>query len=198
MNRLLILLYILGVYSCSRSTVGLDGNGNPCSQSNSILYSGVFLDSFDLILDNDTSVINELRFDCTINSFLVAQTIYDEYGLWDRMVNLPNRSKAIVWDSLNFLNQEMEFTVMTFQSESYKMCNSSMVVLSSDGDMLSINSKYRDAIISNITSLVDSSFIAVDSSLFYRDYWMEVNPSRWKSIQNYKKKKKYQEENWWR
>jgi len=73
-----------------------------------------------------------------------------------------------------------------------------MVVLSSDGDMLSINSKYRDAIISNITSLVDSSFIAVDSSLFYRDYWMEVNPSRWKSIQNYKKKKKYQEENWWR
>jgi len=72
MNRLLILLYILGVYSCSRSTVGLDGNGNPCSQSNSILYSGVFLDSFDLILDNDTSVINELRFDCTINSFLVA------------------------------------------------------------------------------------------------------------------------------
>jgi len=58
-----------------------------------------------------------------------------------------------------------------------------------DSDELSHKSILRDSIINHVTLLIDEFYVKSVGDSFYKDYWMDVNPSHWNRIQAQKRRR---------
>lgn len=199
-NKVLIIV-VLTIVFCSTCGVNskLNNRSNsPCNRQTNQKYSNISFSLFDLIIRGDTSQINEVKYECGSSAFIVSKTIYDNFGKWDKIVELENKRKLLVWDSLVLWPNAGPNTIMTSNFEGRSGTYGSFMALSSIGDELSYSSENRDSLISIVTRLMDATIEVNDTSLFYKDFWMEVDPKRWFQMENYRKNNKNLEENWWR
>ncbi len=193
-----VMFLILILIACNRKSSDISALYVPCDRLAGVKYTDISFSLFDLIIQGDTSQINEVKYECSNSAFIVSKSIYNIYGKWDKIIELENKRNLIVWDSLFLLSNRNPYTLLARNYEGRNTVFGSFMILSQHGDELSEASTDRDSLIAVVTRLIDDSLILEDSSFFYRDYWLDVNPSHWRKLENYRKNKRNHEKNWWR
>jgi hypothetical protein len=103
------------------------------------------------IQDNDTTYINELRFNAVESALYTQKLMYDRFGKWSNEINQANYTyPTLVWENVMlFDNENKRYTVAANGTESYENMFAAVMVYDADNnDCLSPNSPEKEKIIS--------------------------------------------------
>lgn len=156
----LITLLLFGTYNCTssktisnnRNKIGLrieTSNPNtPYIYKNG--YKNFEIKPILSIRKNDSTYINELRFNAVSSAMYTMKLMYDKYGKWDKEVWLNGVNRPIlVWEKRKLIETQNElYSVATNGVESWEEMFASVVVFDSKNrDCFSINYKSKDLLI---------------------------------------------------
>jgi len=124
---------------------------------------------------DDSTYVNELRFNAVYSAMYTKKVMYDHYGKWDREI-WPQEAKhpTLIWENRKLLeSQEKLFSVAAYGTESrQELCASVMIFDSENRDCLTEKSETKDALIDFFASGIrDLS----TNKRFYKVYWRTVN-----------------------
>jgi hypothetical protein len=174
-----IFTFIL-INSCSTSRKNSvyfhDGTPRECWRSDHKKgYKRIVDDKFLSINENDTLLINEIRFECTNTAFKLSEAMYNAYGKWESMVFLDYQSPLLVWNNLSLFDRDTtRYTVITNGVEDYGIIYGSGMVFSNGEDILddpNLNQKIKI----HFTKLMEN-VAANRNDEFYKVYWKQRNP----------------------
>lgn len=150
-------------------------------------FSKIIEDHFISVVNTDTIVINEIKYQCPYTAFYTQKAMFDRYGKWHESV-LPSPSSRhtnLIWNKVKLLdNVDKKFTVVAKGYEGMKTIYTSMMIFDEEGkDMLAEDAPYKSQLIELFGFYIKNNFSRDE---FYEAYWTEFNPQRWKQIQNHK------------
>ncbi len=108
-----------------------------------------------MVVDNDTIIVNELRFYEIANALQSMQLNYDKHGKWNSVINGRYQSNVpqLIWTNVKILNQNETFTVSACGTETMSEYFSGIMVLDENNrDCFSENHPNRDQLIAYFSS----------------------------------------------
>jgi len=123
-----------------------------------------------MVVDNDTIIINELRFYEIANALQTMQLNYDKHGKWNSLIDGRYQSNVpqLIWTNVKLLDQNETFTVSACGTETMKEYFSGVMVLDENSrDCLSDNYPNKDELIEYFSSNMRN--LKTDSD-FYKEY----------------------------
>lgn len=190
MKQLILLILIgIGMVSCSSTKkVPNEQDGNEIgvqlkvkTQNPNIPY--IYKNGFNRMDVNpilsvkadDSTYVNELRFNAVYSAMYTKKVMYDHYGKWDREI-WPKEAKhpTLIWENRKLLeSQEKFFSVAAYGTESREeLCASVMIFDSENRDCLTEESETKDALVDFFaTGIRDLS----TNERFFKVYWRTVN-----------------------
>ncbi|WP_271407473.1 hypothetical protein [Tenacibaculum soleae] len=185
MKKLTLITFTLfGILSCTSSkTISENGNAVGIRQKTSnpntpYIYKNGYKD-FEIkptltIRNNDSTYINELRFNAVFSAMYTKKLMYDKYGKWDKEV-WPNGAKRpiLVWEKRKLIETQDElYSVATNGTESMKEMFASVIVFDSKNrDCLSENYHSKDSLINFFATEIRN---LSSNKKFYDVYWKMV------------------------
>lgn len=145
-------------------------------------YRNLVIDHFISVVNNDTLVLNELKFECVNNAMYTKKAIYDKFGKWNEEIYPEGKTRPIlVWENLTlFPNDLTKFTVAANGLEIFDIYASVLVFDSENNDLLSETSEYREKLIRYFSDMIKSNDQRERD--FYEVYWKTVDPEHWENI----------------
>lgn len=126
------------------------------------------------VIENDSTYMNELRFNAVSSASYTQKLMYDKFGIWDIEVWHEETKRFIfVWESRKLLDNQNElFTVAATGIESWENMFASVNITDSNHqDCLSENAVYKDALVSFFANQIrnlsdDNSFYKLKRSRY--------------------------------
>lgn len=182
-NIILLILTIPILLSCStqQKAVTIKENENavgiarPTFNPNTpYIYINGFSDytivKIPLVRNDDTTFINELKFNATFSAFYSQEVMYQKFGKWARELNPSNETTLmLVWDNVKLFDDDDHlFTVYTFGEENMQEIYAAVYAFGPDQkDCLSEESIYREKIIAFFSNGIQH---LKDDERFYKLY----------------------------
>lgn len=148
-------LVLIIIISCATNQKVIPEKRITSNPNTPIIYKNGFKDYVITpsisIVENDTVVFNELKFNAVHSAMYTQKLMYDKFGEWDTILKPKNQRHLIfVWKNVKlFENNEHKFTVAADGKESWEEMYASVIILnSSSKDCLSEDSKIKDSLIS--------------------------------------------------
>jgi len=123
-----------------------------------------------IVNQNDTIILNELRFYRISSAVNFMQLFYDEYGKWDLVIDGRYQSNVpqLIWKDIKLTDDHETYTISTCGTETHTKYFASVVVLNKeDIDCLSLEYPKRQIIIDFLVSKMRS---LGSSKEFYQEY----------------------------
>ena len=184
-NIAVLILFGIGILSCSSSkTISNDENGIGIRKKTSnpntpYIYKNGYRD-FEItptltVNENDSTYINELRFNAVFSSMYTKKLMFDEFGKWDKEIRPNNeRHPILVWENKRLFNKENKtYSIAASGIESKKEMYASVIVFDSENrDCLSETHPKKDSIINYFSN----GIINLKSDrMFYDTYWKMIS-----------------------
>jgi hypothetical protein len=150
-------------------------------------FTEILNEKYIAINNNDTTTINEIRFECVYSSFLTHKVMYDEYGKWNKEIYPNNRKDPILmWKNIDLFSNGKQYTILTNGLEEWKHIYASVMVLDeNEKDILSEQTDEKIAITNLFAELIKKH--NPEKRNFYKVYWKMVDPKRWETIKEHQK-----------
>ena len=108
-----------------------------------------------MVVENDTIIVNELRFYEIANALQTMQLNYDKHGKWNTEMNGRYQFNVpqLIWKNVKLLDQNQNFTVSACGTETMAEYFSGVMVLDENNrDCLSENHPNKDELIEYFAS----------------------------------------------
>lgn len=181
-QTLLLCLTLILCFSCASkkesSIYFHDGVPRSCNYSNNKKgFKRIVDDKFLSIIENDTVLLNEIRYECTNTAFKLSEAIYHEHGKWDEFIVPSNKySPLLVWNNLKLIpGDSTAYTVISSGEEDWNMMYSSLMVFHEGNDVLGKHPKKTEAIKKYFSELI-AEIVKTRDDEFYKVYWQTRNP----------------------
>lgn len=145
-------------------------------------YQNISESEIILVIDKDSLMLNEVKYDCTFTAFYTQKAMFDNYGKWNEKLFSGNKQHPILmWKNVSFFeDDDRKFNVIAGGNEGPNTISCSIMVFDSKNDYLSNSSTYKSKLIKHFSDLIKSNKFRSDK--FYETYWKEVDPERWETI----------------
>lgn len=189
-KELLLLGLIAFLISCSASKTNSNPNNSYDSQAVGLRqktvnpntpyiykngYNHISIVPILSLNGNDSTYINELRFNAVFSAMYTKKLMYDKYGKWDKEIwPEKERHPILVWENIQLFDSEKElFSIAANGTESWEEMYASVIVFDSqDNDCFKENSKHKESLL----TFFDLGIRSVNSDKeFYNIYWDIVN-----------------------
>lgn len=186
MKQFLLAALILTFYGCSTSEKVTKQEKCPKIYEND--YTEILNEKHLVASANDTTFINEIRFECVYSMFYTHKVMFDKFGMWDNKVFLNNTKHPIlIWKNVDLFSDGKKYAVYTEGLEEWRHIYASIMIFDeNDNDLLAEDSVEKEKLISYFSNLIKNQ----DNykTEFYELYWKMVDPLNWRRIQQYNKK----------
>lgn len=126
------------------------------------------------IQGNDSTYINELRFNAVFSAMYTKKLMFDKFGKWDKEIRPNNeRHPILVWEKIKlFDNKNKVYSIATYGAESMEGIYASVIIFDSKNkDCLTENNSEKDSIISFFPKGIQN---LSSNKKFYNIYWKMV------------------------
>lgn len=175
-----ILIFVFLLNSCTSLKLKPEKRCQKILKNN---YKNILVEKFESIVDNDTLLLNEVKFECVLTAMYIKKGMFDRFGKWHRKIYTKGENQPILlWENVRlFPNDTTKFTIAANGIENAKTIYASVLVFDKkNNDLLSENSKYKSKLIAYFSNLIRSN--NSKKRYFYEIYWKAVNPKRWEFI----------------
>lgn len=151
-------------------------------------YKNILEDKFVSVVNNDTILLNEVKYECVYTAMYTQKGMFDRFGKWDKEIYPSGkRHPILLWNNIKlFPNDTTEFIVAANGLESVETIYASVLVFDkNNNDLLSENSKFKSELIEYFSELIKSNNLKKRD--FYEIYWKTVDPKHWEKIKQYQK-----------
>lgn len=181
---LLTLITTLLIISCSSVKI------EPERRCKSILindYKNIVEDKFISIVNNDTLLLNEIKYECVYSAMYIKKGMYDRFGKWHQIIYTnENKHPIFLWNNIKlFENDSTEFKVVANGLENTQTIYASVLVFDKENkDLLADDSQYKEKLIEYFSEMIKTN--NNNKRDFYEIYWKTIDPKRWEEIKNVK------------
>ena len=150
-------------------------------------FTEILNEKYRAINNNDTTAINEIRFECVYSALYTHKVMYDKYGKWNKEIYPSNRNYPILmWKNIDLFSNGKRYTILTNGLEEWKHIYASVMVLDeNEDDILSEQTDEKIAVTNLFAELIKNN--NPEKKDFYEVYWKMVDPKRWETIKEYQK-----------
>ena len=179
---LLAFISFILVFSCAAQNKVKTQKFKTSNPNTKFLYRNGFED-YEItpsisIIENDTIIFNELKFNGVISAMYTQKLMYDKFGEWDEIIKPKSLNNLIfVCENVKlFENSEQLYTVAADGTESWKEMYASVIVLNSTNqDCLSEDSIIKDSLISYFSNGIKNLNSSKKFNRLYRKYYRKYN-----------------------
>ncbi len=184
-----ILFFGIVLISCSVSSSGRKANlFKECAQNYKNDFAEVTLEKYVGILENDTLLNTQIKFQCTSSALYNLRTMYGYYGRWHKSIIPINEPKPLlVWENIDLFSNGKNFTIMTFGEEIARNdISTSVMVFDKEGkDVINEDTELRKKIVEFFGSNIRKN--KNKSEKFYHEYLKEFIPEYWEKYKTFNK-----------
>jgi hypothetical protein len=150
-------------------------------------FTEILNEKYIAVNNNDTTAINEIRFECVYSALYTHKVMYDKYGKWNKEIYPSNRNHPILmWKNIDLFSNGKQYTILTNGLEEWKHIYASVMVLDeNEKDILSEQTDDKIAVTNLFAELIKNH--NPEKKDFYEVYWKIVDPKRWETIKEYQK-----------
>ncbi|PQJ78137.1 hypothetical protein [Polaribacter porphyrae] len=180
MKEVYITIIISVFLSCSSSQKIIKKTKCPKIYKNK--FTKILNEKYVVVNNNDTTAINEIRFECVYSAFYTHKVMYDKYGKWNKEIYPSNRKHPILmWENIDLFSNGKHYTILTNGLEEWKYIYASVMILDeNEQDVLSEQTEEKTNLTNYFTELIKNH--NSEKKDFYEVYWKIVDPKRWKTI----------------
>ncbi len=149
-------------------------------------YRAVYEDKFKSVVNNDTVILNEIKYESVYTAFYIQKGMYDRFGKWNKAIYTKDETHPILlWNNVKlFPNDTTKFIVAASGLESDKTIYASVLVFDNNSrDLLSEASKYKTRLIDYFSEMIKSN--NSNKKDFYEVYWNDFNTRRVEKMKQY-------------
>ncbi|SHH44942.1 hypothetical protein [Winogradskyella jejuensis] len=152
-------------------TISFYANGQWRNRYPKNAFKSVQILDYNPVINNDSIVINELRFSGVRDRHYIQKGMYDNFGKWSQKILSTHSDTLLIWNNIKLLkNQDKLFSVAAkgrrIQSNVYTAV---FIFDKNDVDQLNLNSPYRKELIDYFKNLIKNSN---DENVdFYLEFW---------------------------
>jgi hypothetical protein len=157
MKKLTAIVLFIIVLSCSSSkTLKLEKR---CSRILKNDFAKVLQDKYISIVDNDTIILNQLKYECVFNAQYLNKTMFDRFGKWTKINKVENiRLPLFIWENVKLFDNNQLFIIATSGDENMKTIYASVMVFDKDyNDLLTEDSKIKAKLITYFGDLIKTN-----------------------------------------
>ncbi|MGI9650443.1 hypothetical protein [Chryseobacterium sp. RLHN22] len=133
--------------------------------------------------NNDTTELNELKFNAVLSAMYTKQVMYERFGKWSKEVrpNIDESHPILVWEKVKlFEGEDKQYSVYANGDENWNEIYASVLVFDeNNNDCLSTSYSNKEKIIEYFSNGIQSLSNGKD---FYKVYWQSVNSYNPKKI----------------
>lgn len=126
--------------------------------------------------NNDTTELNELKFNAVLSAMYTKQLMYEKFGKWSKEVrpNIDESHPILVWEKVKlFENEDKRYSVFANGDENWNEIYASVLVFDeNNNDCLSASYPNKEKIIEYFSNGIRG---LSDGKDFYKIYWQSVN-----------------------
>lgn len=116
------------ILSCSSSQKAIKEVKCPKIYKNK--FTEILNDKYIAVNGKDTTIINEIRYECVNSALYTHKVMYDTYGKWDTEIYPSNsNSPILMWKNIDLLNNGKKYTILTNGIEEWKHIYASVMIL---------------------------------------------------------------------
>ena len=187
-KTIVLIVLILGVFSCTSTKTNSDkkkGVGVKQKTQNPntpYIYKNGYLD-YKIqpkltVIENDSTYINELKFNAVFTAMYTKKLMFDNFGKWDKEIRPNNeRHPILIWERKKlFENDNTLYSIAASGEETWEEIYASVIVYDNENkDCLSETYTKKDALINYFSDGIKN--LKTDNT-FYDVYWDMVNAPR--------------------
>ena len=93
-------------------------------------YINILEEEFKSTVNNDTIVLNEVKYECVYSAMYIQKGMYDRFGKWEKEIYLKGKNHPILlWNNVKlFPNDTTEFIVATNGLENTETSYASVLI----------------------------------------------------------------------
>lgn len=179
MRFVMITVLLLILTGCSSSKLA---QNKKCPKTHANGYSEIVFERYKTLLEQDTIIFNEARYQCAQTALYTKKVMYDKFGKWNQEIYPTNNSHPILlWENVELFSDGQKYNVFATGAEtSTDIYSSVMVFDQNDRDLLSESSTQKTVLANYFGSLIKANNSRNEA--FYEVYWTAVDPDQWKAI----------------
>lgn len=160
-----------------------------CSEIFENNFSEILNEKFIVVNGQDTTKINEIRYECVHSAFYTHKVMYDKYGKWDAEIFQSNRAHPILmWNNVDLFSNGKKYIVLTNGLEEWKHIYASVMILDQNQtDILAGETHEKIALTNFFAQLLKTH--NPQKRDFYEVYWKIVDPKRWEQLKQHRQKR---------
>lgn len=186
-NSIFTIIIALLLISCSSTKIKTEKRCKLILKND---YKTILEEKLESVVDNDTIVLNEVKYECMHTAMYTKKGMYDRFGKWNKEIYPKGRNHPILlWNNVKlFPNDTTEFIVAANGLESVETIYASVLVFDKKNkDLLSDESEYKTKLIDYFSEMIKTNNSKKED--FYEIYWKTVDPKLWEQIKQYQKNK---------
>lgn len=183
MKLFLFILTLFLFFNCSsiKNSNQSEDNIDPgdCRELLKNNFSNITNQQIINLVDRDTVIVNEIRFECVQSITYTSKVLFDNYRKWDVVLKTPeSKHPTLMWKNLDLLKNGKRYQVLT-KGRFGDIRFASVIVLDSEGnDVLANKTLEKVKIVNLFSNLIKAN--QNENREFFIHYWNAVDSNKWK------------------
>ena len=174
-----ILLTLVGCAPLNNS------NQSSCLEHPKNDYSFITESQFKSVVNKDTIVSTELKYQCVYSALYIPKGMYDRFGKWTEVIRQEGHRGILLWRNVKLFKFDASlYNVAAYSEENLTESYSAVIVFDDKNkDQLSADSEKRKDLSIYFSTLIRSN--NENKKDFYPAYWKEIDLKKYRKIYGY-------------
>jgi hypothetical protein len=175
------------LFICILLTLAGCGLPNISSQSSCLKhpkndYLFITEGQFKTVVNNDTIVSTELKYQCVYSTLYIPKGMYDRFGKWTEVIRMEKQRPILLWRNVKLFKFDTTlYNVATYPEENHTESYSAVLVFDDKNqDQLGAASDKREDLSIYFSTLIRSN--NENKQDFYPAFWKEIDLKKYHKI----------------